>query len=500
MKRKNILIIAAIILIVLLLIAKCNCRTETKTAERCVNPPVPEADIPYKDYVVEAEKGDTIIFPSGTILLFPKDAFVDKHGKLIQGKVDIKYREFNNPADQFLSGIPMGYDSAGVHYTFESAGMCDIQAFKNGQPVFVNKKNKPEINMASQNKDLAQNLYYLDTVSGKWINRGKSEILELGKKTITIASPKPEESNIPKPVKPSLLDESLPLIKVIIDSNSFEELKAYHHLQFQIDKTESRFDPEASHTRWSDVQLKKSKIHGLYIIKFTSEYGDRIQSVEYKVRPVLSDKDYAKAMLLYDKQMASYERKIEAKLAANKANKEAYVKDSLNNAIIDKENEKTARLNKIIEAKNAEIEAQNKIVEAKNMEITNVEMTRSVIRNFEIDGFGIWNVDKPMSPDNFIAVNPLFVDTEGKEIEVYSANLVVKNLNAIYRIAGSKVEVPRDKEIMMLGVSNGRFAYITYEEFKKLNITSETTTQTFSMNIVAKENNNYDFIQSNVRE
>lgn len=492
MNRRNITIIAAIILIVIVMIAKCNCRTETKMAVRIVNPPVPSANIPFTDYAVDAEKGDTIMYASGSVLLFPKDAFVDKNGKIIQGKVNVKYREFSNPADQFLSGIPMGFDSAGVHYTFESAGMCDIQAFKDGQPVFVNKNSKPVINIASQNKDLAQNLYYLDTATGQWINRGKSEILEVGKKEITIVSPKPSESNIAKPVKPSLLDESLPIIKVLIDTNSFEELKAYHHLQFQLDKTETRFDPEASNTSWTDIKLKKGDKHGMYLIKFTSNYGDKIKSVEYKVRPVLSEKDYAKAILLYDKQMSVYEKNIEARLDASKANRDAYMKDSIKNAYIDKENEKTAQLNKIIEAK-------NKIIEAHDLQINNENMSKRVLRNFQIDGFGIWNCDKTTYPDNFILVNYSFVNTEGKNVEIYSANLIEKTFNGLYQISGNKLGVPRTDGNMIVGVSNGRFAYITYDEFKNLNITPETKTQTFPMHIVAEENNNYNFIQSIVK-
>jgi hypothetical protein len=499
MKRRNNTIIAAIILIVILIIAKCNCRTQTKITERFVNPPIPTADIPFTDYSVDAAKGDTIMYASGSVLLFPKDAFVDKNGKVVKGKVNIKYREFSNPADQFLSGIPMGYDSAGVHYTFESAGMCDIQAFKDGQPVFVNKNSKPVINIASQNKDIAQNLYYLDTVTGQWINRGKSEILEVGKKEIAIVSPKPSESNIAKPVKPSLLDESLPIIKILIDTNSFEELKAYHHLQFQLDKTETRFDPEASYISWSDIKLKKGDKHGMYIIKFTSAYGDKNKSVEYKVRPVLSEKDYANAILLYDKQMSVYEKNIEARLASNKANKDAYLKDSINNANIDKVNEKTAQLNKIIEAKNLEIETKNKIVEAQNLQITNSNMTGNVLRNFKIDGFGIWNCDKPMSPETFTTVESNFTNNEGKEIAVYSANLIVKNLNGLYQISGNIVEIPRNQQNMIVGISEGHFCYITYDEFRNLNITPETKKQTFPLHIVSQENNNYSFIKSIIK-
>jgi len=169
------------------------------------------------------------------------------------------------------------------------------------------------------------------------------------------------------------------------------------------------------------------------------------------------------------------------------------MKDSIKNAYIDKENEKTAQLNKIIEAK-------NKIVEAQGLQINNENMSKRVLRNFQIDGFGIWNCDKSTYPDNFILVNYSFVNTEGTNLEIYSANLIEKTFNGLYKISGNKVGVPRTDGNMIVGVSNGRFAYITYDEFKNLNITTETKTQIFPMHIVAQENNNYNFIQSIVKQ
>jgi hypothetical protein len=78
--------------------------------------------------------------------------------------------------------------------------------------------------------------------------------------------------------------------------------------------------------------------------------------------------------------------------------------------------------------------------------------------------------------------------------------LIEKTFNGLYKISGNKVGVPRTDGNMIVGVSNGRFAYITYDEFKNLNITPETKTQTFPMHIVAEENNNYNFIQSIVKQ
>ena len=98
------------------------------TTARFVQPPIPEVNVPYQDYSVEAEKGDTLLYESGSILVFPSNSFVDKNGNLVKGKVKVKYREFSNPIDFFFSGIPMNYDSAGTKYNFESSGMCEILA------------------------------------------------------------------------------------------------------------------------------------------------------------------------------------------------------------------------------------------------------------------------------------------------------------------------------------------------------------------------------------
>jgi len=494
MKRRNATIALVIILIVILMIAKCNCYTKTVTAVRFVNPPIPSGDIPFSDYAVDASKGDTIMYASGTVLLFPPNSFVDKNGKLIEGKVEIKYREFSNPIDFYLSGIPMGYDSAGVHYNFQSAGMCDIQAFKDGQPVFVNKKSKPEINIATVNTDLAQNLYYFDTVTQQWVNQGKSEIIKVSKSS----KPAPIQMviNISQPVKPEKMSDDLPIIKVTVDSASFKELLSYNNLQFQLDKQETRFNPKDSYVDWEDIKLKKGDKSGLYTVKFSKRFGDIIKSVEYKVRPVLSDKDYGNAMLVYDKKMAQYKKNLEAKLLADKGSKQAYIKDSINNSKIDQANEKTARVNKIIEAKNAIIDAQNKNIEQENERIIIENMRNRIVRNFQINGFGVWNCDRPLPFPNSFSVQSEYVDFNGKEIKVHVTNVVVKGQGLLIPMSTSVAKIPKNTESMIIGISEGRFAYITYNELKSLNITEDTKNQKFPMHIVSKENNNYDFIQS----
>ncbi len=210
----------------LLLIGICICvfvscnqesKKETKVVpepERFIDPPIKGADVPFKEYMVDAAKGDTVYYPTGSIILFPPNSFVDKDGNVITGNVQVKYREFSKPIDFFLSGIPMNYDSAGVQYTFESAGMCEILAYKDGAPVFVNPASKPEINLASEDSSQIQNLYYLDTAQKKWVNKGASIITDLHKRKKEGATtvPLPVEA-LEEPVKPEKANTKAPLFK-----------------------------------------------------------------------------------------------------------------------------------------------------------------------------------------------------------------------------------------------------------------------------------------------
>jgi hypothetical protein len=228
------------------------------------------------------------------------------------------------------------------------------------------------------------------------------------------------------------------------------------------------------------------------------------KSVEYNVRPVLNDKDYEKAMLVYDKKLKEYEQNIAARLANDKANKAAHIKDSISNAQIDRDNAKTAQSNKIIEARNAQIEKMNAEIalqtEKWNKEILSINKNEGLLRNFEIEGFGIWNCDKPVPIENLVTVEPEFVNSKGEKIDIYTANLFVRKVNGLLTLSGNKIQIPRNQESMIVGATEDRFVYITYDEMKQLSITPETKKVTFPMHIVSKENNNYAFIRSLVKQ
>lgn len=485
MKVKNILLVLLAIILIALVISKCNCRKHESQLKNIafINPPIQSADVPFTSYTIEASIGDTIVYNSGSVLIFPSNAFADKKGNVITGKVDIKYREFTTPIDFYLSGIPMDYDSAGVKYVFESAGMCEVQAFKNGEPVFVNKNNKPEINIASRNNDPAQNLYFLDTVNKKWVFNGKDQILDMN----TITNNSSEKTNdksqtISAPIKPGKPEGDMPIITVKIDSSSFKELFVYHNLKFQLDRTANNFNAKDANEEWSNFELKKGKNKNLYNIHFSNKK----KSVEYLARPVLEGIDYDNAIKIYQRDIATYKAKITAL-------KDAYLKDSLENIKIARENEKTIQLNKIISAKNDELEIERKKIESYNQ-------TVRLLRSFKIENFGIWNCDRPMELEKYVNIITNYVQKNGKPIKLSNSFLFIKNFKGLFILNENEMSFPINRENMVVGTVDGYFAYINYNEFKQLKMSESTKSQTFPMNIVSKENNNYEFIKRLVNQ
>ena len=135
--------------------------------KRAIKAPFEQAMIEPEIFTVSPEKKQVITTTNSKIII-PKDAFVDKDGNIIKSPVSIKYKEILNTVDQILSGIPMEYDSAGVTYNFESAGMIEFRAESQGKEVFPNPNALISVELKSEFTDTNYGLYSMDDETGKW--------------------------------------------------------------------------------------------------------------------------------------------------------------------------------------------------------------------------------------------------------------------------------------------------------------------------------------------
>ncbi len=135
--------------------------------ERKIKPPFKEY-ISYEIFKIRNNnKPAKLKTKNGTVITIPKNAFTDSSGNRIKSDITIKYRDFYNPLDFFLSGIPMDYDSLGTNYTFTSAGMFEINAVSGKKQLYLKKGKKIELKFVSKYKD-TYNIYYYDTINNEW--------------------------------------------------------------------------------------------------------------------------------------------------------------------------------------------------------------------------------------------------------------------------------------------------------------------------------------------
>jgi hypothetical protein len=552
--------IACSMAIVLFVLMSCKRIEKTAPDSSVVNtpfiqPPLPEAGVPFKKYAVIAEKGDTLFPTNSGIILFPPNSFVDKSGKIISGEVQVSYREFSDPLDFYLSGIPMNYDSAGKQYPFESSGMMELLASQKGVPVYINPASKPEIILSNTSTSPAGNLYFLDTVQRKWVNKGKPTIIDLKtvtkkENTIFHKEAPAEKAGMIKPLRPEKAPEGSTVLRIVIDPASFAELLVYDNLKFQIDPNNNNFLPKDAQEEWSDVKLQKGQINGLYTVIFSNKN----RTVSYSAKPVLEGEDYEKAMKLFDEKNVQYELLQKERLAweadARAKTKLRLTKDSIENQQMLAELEKIDELNKLIDKRNAKLAARNKEIEKENIEtlrkrneleiklkdlqdlgkkqneerielmkkqkkelelqikeqadrrilrIDDEFMLQNTVQRFAIDGFGAWNCDR-IQFINVITLLADFKNLDGNTIDLKKTAVVSKSTNGIIPYNNNLIAVAKYSDNMIFGVYRGRFAYLTFADYRSLHIGSDTKQQTFVMKTVSKEENNYAFIKQLVKQ
>lgn len=273
-----------------------------------VRPPVPGVNVPYASFSVDASQGGTWTASSGTTIKVPAGVFVDAQGNPVNGKVDIKYREFHDAADIILSGITMKYNENGAKEDFQTAGMMEILGSQGEAPVYIAKGKEINVRMASFAKGDDYNLYFLDPQKG-WKDIGKASYEETkdrpGNAIEGLGLSKPEP-----PVKGVKNEEVDGEVAFDVDYDEFSELRPYKDVRWVAEdkaayaKLENRI---MSHV-WDDVKIEEVDGQKLRYKMTLSRDGKHHTSV--MVNPILEGEDFEKGMENYRQKMEAYNKMV----------------------------------------------------------------------------------------------------------------------------------------------------------------------------------------------
>ena len=163
-------------------------------------PPFGPGVVPV-DSVTLSREGGVVRLSSGTDITVPEDAFVTAEGQPVAGPVTLTIREFLNPIETWLGGVPMNMGDDAV---LRSAGMMEIRGTTaNGGQVELAPDKALQLDWYSVDPDPGYVSWALDTATGQWRETGGHQSLTTRDLDAELAEAKAALPPQVNPVEPS---------------------------------------------------------------------------------------------------------------------------------------------------------------------------------------------------------------------------------------------------------------------------------------------------------
>lgn len=121
---------------------------------------------PFTEYKFEAKQCKLIQHQQSRIFIPAYTFYLD--GKLYDGEVNLKYREFTDQLDIVLNNIPMNYNENDKHHVLESAGMFELYAYGNGKQLSFAPNKKIQVQLATKFDMAGGETFVLDKQNKVW--------------------------------------------------------------------------------------------------------------------------------------------------------------------------------------------------------------------------------------------------------------------------------------------------------------------------------------------
>lgn len=378
--------------------------------------------------------GGTINTQSGAQISIPANVFVDKNGNPVTGPVEVRFREFHNPVEFFLSGIPMGFRKDDKMYQFESDGVFEILAFAGDEPVFMDGDQAISIEMNSYFPGEFETYAY-QTEKKKWFHAGTHELLAMNSDyAIRHDESQEAEDSLILPVMPRKADRKKDVLNLVVDLSKFPELTPYKGVLFEVNDQWKKYDQKLNGVAWQDASLKPSEKAGQYYLTLVG----RDSSVTFAVYPVFSNKDYELAMAVYN----------EKKMLAEEHFRDRIKQNTPFNASSGNDNRMAEALQKLDRVDYAALLPSGR-------------------RKIEVTDLGIYQAGIPREIPTSPIIRPYITDLQGNAIEVATFFLADRNRNILYSFdgAGAVAYTPNAPLLFWIVTKDGNMGVLSPESF-----------------------------------
>ncbi|MBK6274710.1 MAG: hypothetical protein IPF58_08410 [Saprospirales bacterium] len=124
------------------------------------------SETPFSEYKFDAKECKVILHHKSRILIPSYTFYLD--GKLYEGEVNLKYREFIDQLDIVLNNIPMNYAANDKTHVLESGGMFELYAYGNGKLLTFEEDKKISVQLATKYDIAGGETFKLNTTTKNW--------------------------------------------------------------------------------------------------------------------------------------------------------------------------------------------------------------------------------------------------------------------------------------------------------------------------------------------
>ncbi|MBA2613820.1 MAG: hypothetical protein H0U95_17795 [Bacteroidetes bacterium] len=455
--------------------------------------PLPNAVAKPELFTVSPAEPQTIITKNGTTISIPKNSLVFENGKAVKENVTVNYTPFYSLADIATSGINMNYNNAETNAPFSSAGMFKLTANVKGQNVELKKGAKIDIAFKSNDAEQSYNYYIYDTIKRTWKDIGKDTIAKIKEKKLTdttlvntlsvtnqtakVPQPPMFYKNNPISIKWELKNHKIITGKFTIytkyenekiandssrNENFFNELKMLNNYSWVIDKEkgsshathlakESKLFNHTSEQRRfnlkprylidktrTDKEIEFDLIPDKENDDFIMRFYDEVDTVSYRAYPILQNGNPDRAQKTIKKMYFAYNDKAKKR----------------------KEITKYRRAKFLASYKRFKVNMSDfRGTLTKNYEKSMTDLLNSkvntdafgVTRLLQLQGFGVYNCDRPVILDDPLVFSPYFYDDKGRKISSVAFQVIDPKENIVVSYYGpQKIKVSKNSIITFL--------------------------------------------------
>jgi hypothetical protein len=239
----------------------------------CINQPIPGIKINDTTFSFNPSQKANFTYESGTKLTVDRNSFLTQNGSPYTGIVTLFYREFRNPVEIMLSGIPMTNKVNGETQLFKSGGMYELNAFDaENKPLTLNSDTAIKINFALTDTSQSFQFFSLNN-DGSWATLANTI------NTVSASSSASSSSNGTRAVKEyfSYIRSSS---KSVTDTTRFnnrfyskEYLYTYRKDNFEINKYKKNND--TNYVKEYSYKKKTLKAKALFRVKYSRLTKDK---------------------------------------------------------------------------------------------------------------------------------------------------------------------------------------------------------------------------------